>query len=207
MCGCIQLYAHERRGVGGFPKLLITGAFSTGKTTLVRALAASFVGERAAPCVLDDVARSCPFPLNEDQTWEASCWLVTEQIRREIEAYAGAPSLVICDRGIPDILSHHKLVAPRDVLPPLDEALVALCREWVSTYEFVLVSRIDERIAISVDEVRTPDPKYRRRLQDHLIEILRELRVDFVELPFALTDRVAETRRLIKDKMPGRFSS
>jgi len=58
--------------------------------------------------VLPDVARESPAPLNENQTDEASIWLASVQISREIAAGFRESDVLLCDRGVPDILAHHQ---------------------------------------------------------------------------------------------------
>ncbi len=56
--------------------MVITGAFSTGKTSLVDSLADALTGLGLTVARVPDVARNCPVPLNTGQTDDASLWLL-----------------------------------------------------------------------------------------------------------------------------------
>lgn len=83
-------------------KFLFTGTFDSGKTTL----ASEFEADPGV-CVVREVARdllrSNP-DLASDLMFNALSF--AEQIRREKEAEASKPSLIICDRGVLDILAY-----------------------------------------------------------------------------------------------------
>lgn len=83
-------------------KFLFTGTFDSGKTTL----ASEFEADPAV-CVIREVARdllrSNP-DLASDPMFNSLNF--TEQIRKEKEAEISKPYLVICDRGILDVLAY-----------------------------------------------------------------------------------------------------
>lgn len=146
-------------------KVLVTGAFSTGKTTLVEALAHALAAQGLTVARLEDVSRSCPFPLNEGQTAEASAWLATTQVARELDAAAAVPDVVLCDRGVPDILAHLEELgmhggdaAPWSMRPFLED--------WCRTYGAVLLSGVDDTLPPVADGLRHADPAYRTRLAE-----------------------------------------
>jgi len=176
-------------------KVIVTGAFSTGKTTLVGALAAALVGSGFTVARLADVARSCPVPLNSDQTDDASLWLLTTQVAREIAAALGPEQVLLCDRGVPDVLAHHLEVRDRDgasTVALLDRFLDS----WLETYDVILFSRVDESIPIVSDGLRVGDPTYRRMLDDYASKILSG-RKGVHELPFGECPRLHYAREIV----------
>ena len=169
-------------------KVLVTGAFSTGKTTLVGELGAELCRTGLKVGQIEDVARTCPFPLNRDQTWHASLWLLTTQLVKEIESEIHGHDVTICDRGIPDILAHD-LETEEDGsewVGPLDPFL----SKWLSTYDLILLSRVDETVPIIPDDLRTPDPEYRTRLDGLAAQVL-DGRKQVFTLPSQSPDRLA----------------
>ncbi len=77
--------------------IAITGTHGTGKTTMSFQLAAEYKAKGANVKVIQEVARSCPFPLNQHMTSETAKWIYHEHRRKELEA-ARTHEIVICDR-------------------------------------------------------------------------------------------------------------
>jgi predicted ATPase len=144
-------------------KVIVTGAFSTGKTSLVDALEPALLARGLSVLRLEDVARTCPFPLNEGQTDEASAWLATTQVSRELQAAAASPDIVLCDRGVPDILAHQEDLRATG-RGGLLETMRQFLERWCGTYSVVLASRVDPSIPPEEDGLRFADAAYRARL-------------------------------------------
>src|SRR6187402_3717402 len=77
--------------------IAITGTHGTGKTTLSFQLAAEYKKLGANVKVIQEVARCCPFPLNEHMTRETALWIYHEHSKKELEACRDH-DVVICDR-------------------------------------------------------------------------------------------------------------
>jgi predicted ATPase len=183
-------------------KVLICGAFGTGKTTLVtEVLIANNRG-----CLVPDVARGCPYPVNRDQTLPVSLWLLGEQIKSESATLArGQVPFVICDRGVPDILSH--TLALISVSPsPLSDVFVELSKAWARTYDLVFWAKRDSSRFIEPDEMRLSDPDYQQQMENLLAEALTMLSLHFEVLPSGQDERVALLRRRILSCMYARES-
>ena len=181
-------------------KVIVTGAFSTGKTELIAALEVDLVGIGLVVTRLPDVARECPLPLNHLQTEEASLWLLTTQISREIEASQGHEDVLLCDRGVPDIFAHlldHTGSGDARWLEPT----VPFVRKWITTYDVVLFSRIDETAPIAPDGLRAEDAAYRTALDQRAAEAL-SLRTDTIELANSFRERLAQAREAIIRSLP-----
>jgi nicotinamide riboside kinase len=176
-------------------KVIVTGAFSTGKTGLVHSLAGDLIHSGLAVAYLPDVARNCPLPLNTDQTEVGTLWLLTIQIAREIEAAQGAEAVMLCDRGVPDILAH-ELELTRSARGRSVELLGPFLKHWMSTYDLILFSRVNEAIPIAPDGLRLEDSAYRTRL-DQCAERVLAGRSSVEELPSGWAERVAHARDAI----------
>ncbi len=77
--------------------IAITGTHGTGKTTLTFQLAATYKALGANVKIVQEVARSCPFPLNDQMTYETALWIYYEHSKKELEA-CRTHDIVICDR-------------------------------------------------------------------------------------------------------------
>lgn len=145
-------------------KVLVTGAYSSGKTSLCQQLRYSCAvrGWRALCPV--ETARSIDMPLNTEQNGEISALLVGAQMSTERALY-DLCDVLICDRGVPDIWSHNLALVEEgaEVKTPDIEALV---KDWSQSYDFVIQSTCNHDIAIPWDGIRLTDPAYRRRLEE-----------------------------------------
>jgi nicotinamide riboside kinase len=176
-------------------KVIITGAFSTGKTSLVASLADALISSGLTVARVPDVSRGCPVPLNRDQTDDASLWLLTTQISREIAASLGQEAVMLCDRGVPDVLAHHLEVQARN-----DDGKIRLLApfldNWLETYDLIFFSRLDEEIPIVPDGLRIEDAAYRTMLDGFAAEILSG-RKQVYELPFGEAQRLDYARETV----------
>jgi hypothetical protein len=85
-------------------KILVSGTFSTGKTTFDQDLRTE-LGRRGVSCVATvEASRSCLFPLNKRQDLAGSLWLFGECVRNESLAAAEGARVIVCDGGPPDSL-------------------------------------------------------------------------------------------------------
>jgi nicotinamide riboside kinase len=180
-------------------KIVVTGAYSTGKTTLVQDLADTLARRGVGLQVLPDISRTCPMPLNTDQTDDTTLWLIGSQISAEVAAAASGADVVLCDRGIPDILSHHLEVLGRRPERRV-ELLRAFLDEWVSTYDLLLLSRVDETIPVVADGLRVTDPAYRSLLDLYAAQVV-EGRAASVTLPFGEPARLETALQAIARRL------
>ncbi|MFT9092451.1 MAG: ATP-binding protein [Gluconacetobacter sp.] len=181
-------------------KILVTGAYSTGKSSLVDAITRSLRAADHSVTILPDVARDCPFPLNLDQTERATLWLLTTQIAREIEASYKTTEIIICDRGVPDILAHFTELATRgtvDLIPRMMPFLNA----WIKLYDLILLSRLNPDIPIEADGLRCMDPDYRSYLDRNAARGLEGYN-NTIELPFDEQERLCCALKEIGQRLP-----
>lgn len=88
-------------------KIAVTGTHGAGKTTLAFKLAVHYKQQGYNVKVVQEVARSCPFPLNESMTKETALWIYHTHIQKELEA-ARTHDVVICDRTFYDSFVYAK---------------------------------------------------------------------------------------------------
>lgn len=184
-------------------KILVTGAYGTGKTTLVLELVDAMTREGLRVAHVDEIPRRCPYALNQDQTPLASAWLIGEQIRCEVEAATVDVDVVICDRGLPDFISHTTLLRPAEDRERLMIAsLVEVARAWSRTYELAFWATIDRNRRIQADGMRIDDPRYQAYLQEEIARAYEKLSIPVHELPRELGDRTIFVMRAIRDILP-----
>lgn len=159
-----------------------TGAHGTGKTTAVYQMAHRLKMENPGKevGVVMETARRCPLGFLSDGRQiidEASQrWIFAAQILAELEA-AQRYDLVVSDRTVCDciaytILGGHHMAAM---------GMMGLARAHMRVYREVRLLRIADHDRLVSDGVRNTDRLMRERMEDHLMDIYRELAVPVVE--------------------------
>ncbi len=138
-----------------------------------------------------ETARRCPLPLNKKQTPLASSWLLGEQISREAEAIAKNPRFVLCDRAVPDIISHTTVLesfdeAQRDIY----DAVIGMGGRWIRTYECIFWARLDPGRPVEPDGYRIADKEYQILLERSLSEVFKRYDAKPIALPQETQDRL-----------------
>lgn len=141
--------------------IAITGTHGTGKTTLSFQLAAEYKKLGANVKIIQEVARSCPFPLNEKMTRETALWIYHEHSNKELEACKDH-DVVICDRTSFDSFVYAeamKLLVDSDIYR---ERFAAV--ECLEKYDKLYFVRPDESFSLKDDGIRNVDPNFQNEI-------------------------------------------
>lgn len=95
-------------------KIAIIGTHGTGKTTLSYQIAAYYKAQGKNVKIVQEVARSCPFPINEKMTVKSAKWIYLEHARKELEA--SKYEVIICDRSVYDSFAYAEYFEISDAL-------------------------------------------------------------------------------------------
>ena len=113
-------------------------------------------------------------------------------------------AVLICDRGLPDILSHTYGVAS-DAQDPASafgvDSLTRLCADWLRTYDFVFRTKVDLEMPIVEDGLRVADRNYQLHMDSLLTTALTSTGAAYSWLPPSLPDRVNTIMRSIASKL------
>ena len=139
-------------------KIAFIGSHGIRKTTA--ALAFASVIQRAGRSVefAREVVRDNPLGINEGATSEAQLWVLTSQIRRELELSRKAECLVT-DRGVMDNFAYYLRAAGGEDQFEAEP----LVRQWSRTYD--LVVRLTPDVAIRADGVRSTNDRFRDEIE------------------------------------------
>ena len=149
-------------------KVALVGTHGVNKTTIAYELAGVLKRNGQTVELLTEIARECPFPLNEQATREAYQWIIARQVQLEIEKSPRADVLV-CDRSVLDNFAYYV----RRYGNESDEAnaLRLYCRSWMRTYD--LLVRLPVVEALAPDGFRSTDAEFQREIDllcDELFE-------------------------------------
>jgi nicotinamide riboside kinase len=158
-------------------KIGIMGTHGCSKTTLALRMASQHKeccpGDRVG--ILSEIARSCPWLLNENATWQAQAWLFHVQVAREIEE-SDRNDVLVCDRTVLDCLAYSKDCGFFGQV----QSLMPYAREWLDTYDTIYFLR-PNNTPISADGFRATDPAYQQRIDRILHAWVTELKLPVVE--------------------------
>src|SRR5437660_12902074 len=99
---CVRRMQRRRR----LFKVALVGTHGVNKTTIAYELAGALKRKGLAVELLTEIARECPFPLNERATREAYQWIIARQIQLELEK-APRADVLVCDRSVLDNFAYY----------------------------------------------------------------------------------------------------
>jgi len=174
-------------------KILITGVFSSGKTSLIHLINQKLKLLDKEVIIYSEVARECPFDLNLNQNNISTSWLVMRQIENEINGSSQDCQFCIYDRGLPDIISHAGYVLKNcedDLI--FYDMLKNLGKASLSQFDYIFIARRSDNFPIETDGLRINDTDFQKNLEQRHIEYLNEVGLRFIVLPEKNEDRVNE---------------
>lgn len=149
-------------------KVALVGTHGVNKTTLAYELAGALKRKGRTVELLTEIARECPFPLNERATREAYLWIISRQIQLEIEK-APRADILVCDRSVLDNFAYY--VRRYGGKGEQAEALGLTCRSWMKSYD--LLVRLPIAQALAADGFRSTNEQFQREIDllcDELFE-------------------------------------
>lgn len=158
-------------------KVALVGTHGVNKTTLAFELAAVLKRRGNTVELITEIARECPFPLNDRATPGAFQWIIARQIQLEIEKGPRADMLV-CDRSVLDNFAYHSRLYGET--EDLSRALAIYSRAWMRTYD--LLVRLPISHMLTPDGFRSTDVGFQREI-DALCDELFEAAYDETTRP------------------------
>lgn len=148
-------------------KIGVLGSHGVGKTTLALDLAQQLqkMG-RYSVTVLTELARECPYPLGVNQIPEATNWLISRQMSRELELQRHS-TVLVCDRTSIDSLCYTRASGHM-----LDESvlLVPGAMQWLQTYDLLVWIRPSGHLVD--DGYRMLDHGFRQKVDESFEALL-----------------------------------
>lgn len=143
-------------------KIAVIGTHGTGKTTLTYLLAAHAkkIGKNAR--VINETARSCPFPLNEGFSIDGARWIITTQIQKELSAKAAKTELLICDRASIDPIMY---LDGGSFKQDAYEDLRQFAESWMQTYDLLIWITPDTKTLFH-DGVRSTNTEFQEKVHE-----------------------------------------
>jgi nicotinamide riboside kinase len=149
-------------------KIAFIGSHGIRKTTAALAFAGAM--QRAGRSVefAREVVRDNPLGINEGATCEAQLWVITSQVRRELELSRKAECLVT-DRGVMDNFAYYLRACDGEDRHSVEP----MVRSWSATYDVVV--RLTPDVEIRADGVRSTNDAFRDEVEGILDDRLPQL--------------------------------
>lgn len=158
-------------------KIAFTGTHGTGKTTLTHDVAGALKKKGYDIGIVTEVARNCPFPVNENTTENSQLWISLNMINKELEAQQKY-EYVICNRSILCAYAYTSNILTKVTKP---EIFKNLFEYWINTYDVLLYTPI--RYKLQKDFIRSGSEEFQRTIDDIIKKILNKNDIKFFEVP------------------------
>lgn len=158
-------------------KIGIMGTHGTGKTTLASELVLKHKKENPSLNVriMAEVARMCPYPINEAATRRSQRWIWAAQMVAELEGMRN--DVLICDRTILDNLAYSKLLGFDRILNDFLKTSVG----WMLTYEKIYWLRPSDKFICVDDKVRSTNVDFQKNIDQILAGWIKEFDINVIE--------------------------
>jgi nicotinamide riboside kinase len=152
-------------------KIALIGTHGTGKTTLSHELVAKLKKKGINAEFLGEVARDCPFPINEKTTVKSQEWILFNQYLREIEMEYKVDVLV-GDRSIVDPYVYYVHKFGRT------NWLENFVKEKAQDYKFLFKVPVNGQYLIK-DGMRATNPNFQREIDETFNWLLKKIDIPY----------------------------
>ena len=184
-------------------KVALTGAHSTGKTSLLEAFAPAVDFEvvttpEVPRKVIAWAGAGDDFLQRGNNTLLRQGLIIAGQIEAESMAMMDSPRVLLSDRTVVDHWAYTVALLEPEQADDVDVALWRrLVDRWITTYD--LIVRLPPEIPLTADGVREEDEAFRTQIDATITSHLDEAGVSYVTVGGTVEERVAELKRLIEE--------
>ena len=158
-------------------KIALIGTHSTGKTTLAYAVASELRKAGANAIVLTEIARNCPFPINEQRTLEGQLWILYTQLKEELEKERTC-DVLISDRSVIDPWIYTITKFNRSRVEYLEPLVLKQAR----TYYLLFKTPIKPEY-LKYDGFRSTSTEFQKLIDDEMTKFLKDNKIPHIVLP------------------------
>lgn len=163
-------------------KIVIIGPQGAGKTTLISEIKKELKRRNKTVEIVDEVARSSPWGINEQATFQGQRWIFNQQMLKELEIEYKNPNIILCDRSVIDNLAYTERLHNRDEPFPITEYLqmVEIARYWSRRYDYIIhmpfnASRLKD------DGVRSPNVEFAKDIDVRIHGLIKNFDIKVIK--------------------------
>lgn len=156
--------------------IAISATHGCGKTTLVYSLAARLKKQGKNVVVLNELARECPFAINQEGEDRTQIWLLAKQITRELELM-DRYDYVIVDRSMFDAFAYAGFLT--DGSWQFDKLYFYIVAHIKKYYKATYLLNPDTFNFNVEDGVRDTDNHFRNTIHENLLMLFNTSKLDY----------------------------
>ena len=170
--------ARQRQDLSNMNKKIIavSATQGCGKTTIVYGMATFLkkLGKNVA--VINELARECPFPINQEADDRTQVWIATKQMTKEFEKMDKYEYLIV-DRSVLDPICYSQVIGKPDWTSHLlTDYLVAHIKTYYEKLYLLDPILFDWNV---VDNVRDNDMTFRNAVHDRMLELFEKQQLPY----------------------------
>lgn len=141
-------------------KIGVSGVHGTGKSSF--ALDLAYKNKMNNPdktvYLIQETVADCPYPINEECSYESQMWLLSAQIQRELDAETKY-DIIICDRTVIDPLAYAMALG----IDEFKASAQDIIKNYLQTYDRIVF--LDDSRDFSVDDgIRSMNTEFRNNV-------------------------------------------
>ena len=165
-------------------KIAIIGTHSTGKTTIIKHLAQELGRQGKKTVIVPELARFCPFPINEEAPLDAQIWIQENQRQKEDELYE-PDCIMLCDRSTLDNMAYMQRIAGGSNISNYEKQAVLHMGSYTLVFK---TQKLD--LEAKEDGVRSVDKSFRDEIDERITKLLEKHQTPYRSLPKTTNYRV-----------------
>lgn len=158
---------------GSMKRIAVFGTHGSAKTTLVYKLASFCKMKDKNAVVIHETARQSPFPINHDTVYQTTVYVVTSQIKKELEAEAQGFEVSISDRTTSDAFIYLNYLKRDNSYTHL---LEEFCMQWLTKYTVLVYLEPSEGFSITEDGIRAAGEEYQKAIRNDFRILLADMK-------------------------------
>jgi nicotinamide riboside kinase len=168
-------------------KIGFCGTHGTGKTTQAYQLATDLKKGGYDASVVTEIARNCPYTINEKVTTQGQLWIFSEMLNKEVMSKS---QITICDRTLLDVYAYTKRVDEK-----IANSLLPFIREWYKTYDIVFLLEPNKKYKLK-DGIRSTNLKFQKEIAEIIEKTIEKYKLPYEEIHSAVCNEL-----IVRNKM------
>lgn len=179
-------------------KIGLAGTHGVGKTTLAYFLTGNLKARGMRVEMVTEVARDCPFSVNEQSDFDAQFWILAMQLARELEA-GNSAEVIVTDRTVVDNFAYCQRAFDHGKMSRHElEEMHRVVKFWLERQPYSFIFIVEHLENIQDDGFRSTDPQFQREIQEILNSLLKEANWKFEVIGGTGEERIEKILKILE---------